>query len=168
MSTKKKALIIGGSMLAAVLVLLLWFLRPRYWDSLVGKHATTKLTASLNAASTENGTAKSELWTLDAKQSAGECTLALLQTLREHSYHSDMKNLTGGVDGSFSADGAASIRLSFVWGETQTADVGIYQDGNKTVVICSMDGQNMRYTSDGELSDAIAGLIRQYGTQEKD
>ena len=151
---------IAASFIAVISLILLWYTRPRSWESISENGEDTQVTAYLN---TYNGRIhRFQTYTLDGKdglEAPGEQILALLEeaTYRIRPWDTLKYHRSNGYG---ETGGSGTITVFLIWDEGQQIEYfTLYSSGTvikgDTIYTAKLDG--------GNLYKAIVEIIQEYG-----
>ena len=151
---------ITAAIVTVLIASLLWYTRPRSWESISDSGEDTRLSAGL-ITSVGNGFKTYTLKADDGLEAPGEQILALLE---EATYRvRPWDTLTYRHSNGYGETGVSgTISISLIWDEGRQAEhIVLYSSGTvckgNTVYTAKLDGTNLYKT--------IAAVIQEYGTQ---
>lgn len=166
---KKKILITVAALLAAAVLLCLWYIRPRGWTELAGTDEVDAISGSLTEfRSSENWetTPPWDDWKLDEIEGGTEVSGLILSALKESSYRANLGNLrnyTPFPRTILRGKGGDTIHLNL---RHQTVTVILDIDSGGQVGIYTSNGI-AAYQADDALYGTLADIIHEYGTLQE-
>lgn len=162
---KRAAVICAGAVLAAILAAFGWYSRPRSWTELAGEGAAVCMAGmSVPDNNWDAGTALEkldyEIWSL--READGEINRAFLEVLERFRFRKRLESLTAG-DG-VSLGGSGYVMVAVTAGEE--ADFFYFAENGRVVASAAGHGYGI-YSSDPALRDALAQVVRAYGTLQE-
>ena len=177
---KKRNILIGiGAALAVIVLLCLWYTRPRSWGSLAGTDEMVAVSGNLTNMRPYLGEGEIpsdwdywEFWVLDEVDSGDPAAQLILDALNKSSYRASLGNLrnyTPFPQDYVNGKSVYSLHLSVFTQEHQTViSVGLDSLGQMTVYTSwdTLPGFFV-YQTDSALFDTLAEVIQEYGEHQK-
>ena len=154
---------IAAAIVTVLIASLLWYTRPRSWESISYNGEITRFSAYMNTYEFSGGTGRFKTYSLEEKtglEAPGQQVLTLLEEATYRVRPWDTLKYSHG--GSYGESGSGSMTIYLMLDQDQQAEYfTIYRSGTvckgDTIYTAKLDGAN--------LYEAIAAVIQEYGTQ---
>ena len=174
---KQKWALIAGIALALIAALCLWYTRPQKLAAILGGWRPDSLSASASDPApilTGDGqvVSNTDVWLLNGVTADDPALEEIWAALEEHTYRTPLSSIPHNLfapDKGYVVHGSQGT-VSLIFGRENAAWVSVtaYGDSSGTVFISGPDNiGSYRSQAGAGLYDALAGIVRKYGTLQE-
>lgn len=173
---KRTRLVIAGASAALIVLLCLWYTRPQKLTTILGGWKPDSLSASVTDSTPvikgDRVTSNIDIWRLDSMEAENPAMGEIWSMLEDLEYRAPISSIPHNLfapDKGYVIHGSqGTVSLIFGREDATWVSVTAYGDSNGTVFISGPDSiGSYRYQAGAGLYDALASIVRKYGTPQK-